>query len=158
MPNIGTKAMANVFYQARLEASTHNEMLSSREGAAEVMAIDRGRLYRIENGVMEPYPEEVHLMADLYGAPQLRNHYCSKCCPLGSNTPVVEDSNLDRITVRALAALRSANTIKESLLDITADGVIDESERPAFEEIIRELGELDKVYQTLMVWSEKNLK
>ena len=30
----------------------------------------------IESGVLNPYPEEVLLLAQLYGAPQLCNHYC----------------------------------------------------------------------------------
>ena len=65
MSNLTAKTSNNVFYQARCEASTHNEQLSSREGAADMMSINRGRLYRIESGVVNPYPEEIHLMADL---------------------------------------------------------------------------------------------
>lgn len=48
MANITAKTSSNIFYKARCEASTHNEQLSSREGAADYMSIDRGRLYRIE--------------------------------------------------------------------------------------------------------------
>lgn len=33
MANITAKTSSNVFYQARCTASTHNEQLSSREGA-----------------------------------------------------------------------------------------------------------------------------
>ncbi len=83
MSNVTAKTAANAFYQARCRASVHNEQLSSREGAADLMSIDRGRIYRIESGVADPYPEEVHLMADLYNAPELRNYYCTEMCPLG---------------------------------------------------------------------------
>ncbi len=48
MANIAAKTASNIFYLARCNASTHNEQLSSREGAADIMSIDRGRLYRIE--------------------------------------------------------------------------------------------------------------
>lgn len=48
MANVTAKTSSNIFYKARCEAATHNEQLSSREGAADYMSIDRGRLYRIE--------------------------------------------------------------------------------------------------------------
>ena len=35
MANITAKTSSNVFYQARCNAATHNEQLSSREGAAD---------------------------------------------------------------------------------------------------------------------------
>lgn len=59
MSNITAKTASNRFYQARCTAAAHNDQLSSREGAADLMSIDRGRLYRIESGVADPYPEEV---------------------------------------------------------------------------------------------------
>ena len=104
MSNVAAKTAANIFYQARCEASTHNEQLSSREGAADLMSIDRGRLYRIESGVADPYPEEVHLMADLYNAPELRNYYCTEMCPLGECVAKADVTSLDRITVMAMSS------------------------------------------------------
>ena len=68
MSNVAASTSSNIFYQARCKASTHNEQLRSRESAADYMLIDRGRLYRIESGLTNPYPEEVVLMADLYNA------------------------------------------------------------------------------------------
>ena len=85
MSNVTTKTASNIFYQARRRAATYNEQLSSREGAADIMSIDRGRLYRIESGIVHPYPEEIHLMADLYNAPELKNYFCKNICPLGGD-------------------------------------------------------------------------
>lgn len=158
MANITAKTSANTFYKARCEASAHNEGLSSREGAADIMSIDRGRLYRIESGITNPYPEEVHLMADLYNAPELRNHYCRETCPLGKDMPVLELEDLDRITVRAMASLRKVTQTKESLLDITADGVITEDEKPELRRILATLDEISAIAQSLKVWTEKNLQ
>ena len=117
MPNITTKTQTNIFYRARIAASAHNKFLSSREGAADIMSIDRGRLYRIENDKTDPYPEEVNIMADLYAAPHLKNYYCNKFCPLGCCVPVAEPSELDRITVKAISVLRRVGDIKNDLLD-----------------------------------------
>lgn len=64
MSKFATKAAANMFCQARYEAAKSNERLSSREGAAEEIGIDRTRLARIELGSTIPYQEEVLLMFD----------------------------------------------------------------------------------------------
>lgn len=157
MSNIAAKTASNRFYQARCTAAAHNDQLSSREGAADLMSIDRGRLYRIESGVADPYPEEVHLMADLYNAPELRNYYCREMCPLGGDMPVLELEDLDRITVKAMAGLRKAAEAKESLLDIAADGVITDDEKPALKKILATLDEISAIAQSLKVWTEKNM-
>lgn len=83
MSKFATKAAANMFCQARYEAAKSNERLSSREGAAEEIGIDRTRLARIELGSTIPYQEEVLLMADCYKAPELKGNYCREMCPLG---------------------------------------------------------------------------
>ena len=79
MSKFATKAAANMFCQARYEAAKSNERLSSREGAAEEIGIDRTRLARIELGSTIPYQEEVLLMADCYKAPELKGNYAGRC-------------------------------------------------------------------------------
>lgn len=157
MSNITTKTASNIFYQARCRAAAYNEQLSSREGAADIMSIDRGRLYRIESGIVHPYPEEIHLMADLYNAPELKNYFCRNMCPLGGDIPEAEIADLDRITVRTLSAIRKLGETKELLLDITEDGVIDESERDDMEKVLHNLEELEQITQSMKLWVKKNL-
>lgn len=157
MANITDETSNNVFYKARCTASTHNEQLSSREAAADIMSINRGRLYRIEKGVAVPYPEEIRLMADLYRAPELENHYCTEMCALGRDMPKVDLADLDRISLKALATFRKLGATKELLLDITEDGVIDESEKPQMEQILSTLDELEQVAHNLKIWVKKNL-
>lgn len=157
MSNIAAKTSSNIFYKARCEAAKHNEQLSSREGAADYMSIDRGRIYRIESGLMNPYPEEIKMMADLYNAPELENYYCKNICPLGNGIPKAELADLDRITVRTLSALRKVSETKDMLLDITEDGVIDDSEKPELEEILKNLEEMETISQSMKLWIKKNL-
>lgn len=157
MSNITTKTASNIFYQARCRAAAYNEQLSSREGAADIMSIDRGRLYRIESGIVHPYPEEIHLMADLYNAPELKNYFCRNMCPLGGDIPEAEIADLDRITVRTLSAIRKLGETKELLLDITEDGVIDKSERDDMEKVLHNLEELEQITQSMKLWVKKNL-
>lgn len=157
MANLTAKTSSNIFYKARCEAATHNEQLSSREGAADYMSIDRGRLYRIESGIAVPYPEEIRLMADLYNAPELENYYCRTMCPLGSEIPKAELADMDRITIRTLSTFRKIGETKEMLLNITEDGVIDENEKPQLEEILKNLEEVEEIAQSMKLWIKKNL-
>lgn len=157
MANVTSKTSSNIFYQTRCTASKHNEQLRSREGAAEIMAIDRGRLYRIEKGVTNPYPEEIHLMAELYNAPELENYYCINICPLGSNIPKADVSSLDRISLRAISVLREMDSVQELLIDITADGVISKDEVEDMHTILNTLEELEQIAQSLKLWVKKNL-
>lgn len=157
MPNITRKTSSNIFFQARCTASKHNEQLRSREGAADIMSIDRGRLYRIESGIANPYPEEIHLMADLYNAPELENYYCTNICPLGRNVPRADISSLDRISLRAISVLREMGNVQELLIDITADGVISVDEKEDMHKILGTLEEVEQVAQSIKLWAKKNL-
>ena len=157
MSKIATKAADNMFCQARYEAAKFNERLSSREGAAEELGIDRTRLARIELGSTIPYQEEVLLMADFYRAPELKGNYCREMCPLGKNMPKIENEGLDRISLRMLSSFRKINEAKETLLDITTDGIISDEEKPELEEIIHTLDEVNEITQNLKNWIERNL-
>jgi hypothetical protein len=157
MANITAKTSSNVFYRARCVAAKHNDQLSSREGASGLMSIDRGRLYRIEKGGVIPYPEEILLMADLYGAPELENHYCTEMCPLGYGMQKVAVEDLDRISVRALAAFRRMDQTAGMFLDIMEDGVVTEEEKPVLESVLAHLEELEAITQGLKLWVKKNL-
>lgn len=158
MSNIAAKTSANVFYKARYESAAHNEQLSSREGAADIMSIDRGRLYRIESGITNPYPEEIRLMADLYNAPELENYYCTNMCPLGCNIPKVNVEELDRISLKALSTFRKVEGTKELLLDITEDGVISEDEKADLQKVLCNLEELEQIAQSMKLWVKKNMQ
>ena len=72
--------------------------------------------------------------------------------------PKIELSDLDRITVRTLATFRKLSDVKDSLLDITADGIISDDEKPQLDNIISTLKELSEVAQTLILWAEKNIE
>jgi transcriptional regulator with XRE-family HTH domain len=131
MPKNPTVAANNVFCIARKEAASFNDTLNSREGAAELLGIDRTRLARIELGSLNPYPEEVLLMSDAYNAPELNNHYCTQLCPLGRKTvQPAQLLQLDRLTIKIIAALGEAEYIPETIVKIVQDGIISEDEKP----------------------------
>lgn len=97
------------------------------------------------------------MMADLYNAPELENYYCRTMCPLGKEMPKAELEDLDRITVRTLAAFRKIGKTREVLLDITEDGVIDDSEKPQLEMVLKNLEEVEQIAQSMKLWIKKNM-
>lgn len=113
MPKFATKAADNMFCQARYEAAKFNERLSSREGAAEELGVDRTRLARIELGSVTPYPEEVLLMADIYRAPELKGNYCREMCPLGKGMPKIENQDIDRKTTQYLSFSLNSSALEQ---------------------------------------------
>lgn len=96
-------------------------------------------------------------MADLYNAPELENYYCTNICPLGGDMPKADIATLDRISVRALSTFRKLGDTKEMLLDVAADGIVDESEKADMQKILEDLEELEQVAQSLKLWVKKNL-
>ena len=131
MPKMATKAADNVFYRARIAAASWNDRLGSREGASEVTGIDRTRLANIELGTINPHPEEVLMLSDTYNAPELQNHFCSHLCPLGIGTiSPIELEELERVTLQLISAMKSLPEVKDGIIDIAADGVIDAKEKP----------------------------
>ncbi|MGN0489372.1 MAG: XRE family transcriptional regulator [Ruminococcus sp.] len=158
MPKNATKAANNVFYKARSRAASFNDHLTSREGAAEEIGIERTRLARIELGSLTPYPEEVLLMADAYKAPELANHFCSHDCPLGKRTVApAEIENIDRITVKMIAALSSAEKVQQSILEIVGDGEVTQAEKPTLQGINELLDQFASIAQEMRIWITKNL-
>lgn len=148
-----------MYCKCRMQAAKYNDKLNSREGAAELLGLSPSTLASYELNLTKVVPvESIALMADVYNAPELKNWYCSNICPLGEDMPKIEIADIDRITVRTLATFRKLAEIKDSLLDITADGVITEDEKPQLDKIILSLKELNEVAQTLIVWAEKNIK
>lgn len=156
MPKMATKAANNVFYKARMEASSWNDSLRSREGAAEETGVDRTRLAYIELGTINPHPEEVLILAETYNAPELCNHYCAKMCPLGVKTVnEVEVQELEKMVLQLLSSFQCLPEIKVELISIAADGVIDGTEKPKMEEILRSLDRAADKIQALKIYFMK---
>lgn len=159
MPKTATKAASNVFYKARMNAASYNDKLASREGAAEVTGIDRNRIAYTELGTLSPYPEEVLVYADTYNAPELLNHFCSTLCPIGKETvDALDVSSLERTCLKLLASTQCISSVRESLIAISEDGVIDESEQPQLEDILEKLRRLANDIATMELLCKKILK
>ena len=135
------------------------ELGLSREQASELLeTIPPERIERIENEKVNPYPEEILLMAEKYKRPSLCNYYCSQQCPIGQQyVPEVEVKELSAIVLEMLASLNAVNKRKERLIEIAADGKIDQEEIDDFIYIQEELERISITVETLQLWAEKML-
>ena len=119
-------------------------------------AIQPARLERIENGKLEIHPEEVMLLSEIYGEPTLCNHYCSKECPIGQKyVPEIKVKDLAQIVLEMLSSLNSMKKSQERLIEITADGIIEDDEIQDFVFIQKELERISITVETLQLWVEQ---
>lgn len=126
----------------------------TREAASELLEfISDDRIEKIESGRSAPRPEEIMKMAECYKRPELTNYFCTHECPIGrKHVPVVESKELSQITLQMLATLNSLDREKNRLIEITVDGEISEDEKADFENIRRQLAELEKAISSLTLW------
>lgn len=116
------------------------------------------RLERIENGKFPITPDEVMLLSEIYGEPSLCNHYCAKECPIGEKyVPEIKVKDLSQIVLEMLASLNTMKKNQERLIEISADGIIDDDEIRDFVYIQKELEHISITVETLQLWVEKML-
>ena len=152
MPKKSTIKNRNVYLDSR-------EALDlTRAAASEMTGISEGRIEKIESGKIYPYPEDVLAMAEAYRAPALTNHYCSADCPIGRKfIPEVADKSLPEIVLSMLSLLRALDSSKERLIDISADGEIEEAELKDFVRIQKELDEIAANAESLKLWISRKV-
>lgn len=128
----------------------------SREDASKLLGlITPERLERIENNKFPVQPDEVCVMADKYKEPSLRNYYCSTQCPIGrQSVPEIKVKNLAEIIIQMVASLNSMKKKQERLIEITADGIVDNEELNDFIYIQKELERISVTVEALQLWTE----
>lgn len=156
-----TKATGNPWYEARKRAAEFDERLYSREGAAERLGMSVSSVADAELGLTKCMPvEKAVLMADLYKAPELLNHYCLHECPIGCRQPISDEVlDVDRITVKILRnlSLDRLKEIRQKMLDISYDGIVSEDEKPDLQEVVEYLEETSRSISELKILADKLL-
>ena len=150
MGRVSTKKNKTVYQLAR------EKLGYSREAAAELTELEPFKIERIENEKIQADPWDVVAMADAYREPQLCNHFCSNECPIGMKyVPEVKVKDLSQVVLEMLASLNSMKKRQERLIEITADGVIENDELEDFVNIQKELERIAITVDTLQLWTEK---
>lgn len=153
MGRISTKENKNI-YQLRRE-----ELGLSREKASELLnSLSPERIEKIESEKSLPHPDEVLIMAEGYKMPNLCNHYCARECPIGKQyVPEIKLKDLSQIILEMVASLNSMHRKQERLIEITANGIIEEEEIQDFVHIQQELEKISVTVETLQLWVEQML-
>lgn len=149
---------ASVKEDKNIYQMTREEFGLSREKASELLVtMSKDRIEKIEGDYI-PHPDEVLLMSKVYKKPCLCNHFCSNECEIGKQyVPKVEIKELSAIVIEMLASLNSAGKQKDRLIEIAADGKINNDEIDDFIKIQEELERISVTVETLQLWTEKML-
>ena len=129
--------------------------LLTQEEAAERLHISPETLKRYEGGRLTPPDETVARMCEVYGARWLALEHAQATDQLGI-LPEVEPKPLPMATILLTNRLRDAADRLAGLLRIAEDGVIDDAERPEFDDIVQDLREtIAAAYQVIYADAKK---
>ena len=149
----------NVYFRCRKEAAKYNDVLNSREGAAELLGLSSSSLAEYELGITKLVPvDKVVLMADLYGCPELMNLYCSETCPIGCRKEkATELWTLEKTTVNLIDMLSdgSLEMFISKLTHIAIDGKVDEDEQQTMSEIVAYMSKVRVLIEELELFEDK---
>lgn len=124
----------------------------TQEKAAELLDISPRTLANYEGGCYIPPDETVLAMVDVYGAQTLALEHLRASTALGAQLiPEIEEVPLPTAVCRIVSAIREMerNHMQDRLLDIAADGKLDEMEQEDFARIVDELREVVTAALTL---------
>ena len=152
MGRVSTKKNKTVYQLAR------EGLGYSRERAADETGLEPFKIERIENEKISADPWDVVAMAEAYKEPQLCNHFCANECPIGMKyVPEIKMKDLSQVILEMLASLNSMQKRQERLIEITADGMIENDELADFIDIQRGLERISVTVETLKLWTEQML-
>lgn len=147
MPGIGI----NIYKNARQMAGV------TQEKAAECLHLGLRTLADYETGQRRPPSQTVERMAALYGTPMLRLYHAKETDELGVIPRAPVGQRFELVTIQLYTALMdfAERHRGQQLLQIAADGVIDEQERPLFDAIVCEMEGLSAALLALCVGTKK---
>lgn len=138
----------NLYQRARLSTGL------SQERAAELLGLSVESLKMYETGRTVPKDETVARMVDVYRLPWLALEHSQATDTLGV-LPEVEPRPLPMASIALRNRLHDATGRLDALLRIAEDGIIDDTERPEFDDIVSELREtMTAIYQVIYSGAE----
>ena len=129
----------------------------TREQASVLLeTIEPAKIERIENEKTLPSPEDVMIMAERYGEPNIRNYYCANQCPMGQHfVPIIKFTELEKTVLKLIASLNSMHAKQDKLIEIAEDGQITDNEILDFISIQKDLERVSLAVSALELWTEK---
>lgn len=139
----------NLYQRARLSTGM------TQEQAAELLGLSSESLKQYEGGRRVPSNETVSRMVTIYHLPWLALEHAQVIDTLGV-MPEVTPRPLPMASIALRNRLQDATGRLDALLRIAEDGVIDETERPEFDEIVADLREtMAAIYQVIYSGAKK---
>lgn len=138
----------NIYKTARVSAGL------TQERAAELLSLSVESLRAYETGRRIPANDTVSEMIDIYGHQVLAVQHLRATSGLARS--IVPDAQMVPLPQATLRVVRLVlNFMRkhrvDDLMDIAEDGIIDETERPQFDEIMAELEELSAAVLSLQM-------
>lgn len=165
MGRVSTKENKNIYQEAREQMICDGKPWGREKAADEIAKIENGRfnylnydkLVKIENEMVKIQPEDVLGLSLAYNMPELRNYYCCHQCPIGEKDApeVIYKDNVHEILVNMSISLESVNSKKMRLMEILADGKVDDSEILDLNKILEELEKISMTVEAIQLWCEK---
>ena len=151
----------NIFKATRLKAAKTKPVLSSIDSAASELHMPRAKLGRIEQEDPDKHQEmpseyDIIEMIKVYDAPELKDHYCENCCPLGEGREPLMYENLGMISAKLFSSLHFLDRASDVMHTILADSVISEDEKEEFEKILEILKSISYSADSLELWARKH--
>lgn len=146
----------NPYRKARKQAAEQNPLLNNSESAQDIVHIERTRLIAIEKDQKTPYPEEIVSMAEVYGAPELCNRYCTTQCPIGKGEKPLLYEDLNQISAQLMSSLYFLQSASDLVFSILEDGKVGKEEREAFSKVLQLLDKVSYGARSLKLWAKKN--
>lgn len=138
----------NLYKRARLSTGM------SQERAAELLGLSVESLKQYEGGKTVPKDETVAKMVEVYRLPWLALEHAQATDTLGV-MPEVTPRPLPMASIALRNRLHDATGRLDALLRIAEDGIIDDTERPEFDDIVSELREtMTAIYQVIYSGAE----
>lgn len=138
----------NLYQRARLSTGM------TQERAAELLGLSVESLKQYEGGRTVPKDETVARMVEVYHLPWLALEHAQATDTLGV-MPEVEPRPLPLASIALRNRLHDATGRLDALLRIAEDGIIDDKERPEFDDIVQELREtMTAIYQVIYSGAE----
>lgn len=142
------KRYPNLYQRARLSTGM------SQERAAELLGLSVESLKQYEGGKTVPKDETVAKMVEVYRLPWLALEHAQATDTLGV-MPEVTPRPLPMASIALRNRLHDATGRLDALLRIAEDGIIDDTERPEFDDIVSELREtMTAIYQVIYSGAE----
>jgi transcriptional regulator with XRE-family HTH domain len=139
----------NLYKRARLSTGL------TQEAAAEKLDLSVESLKQYEGGRRIPPDDVVARMVEVYRLPWLALEHSQATDTLGV-LPEVEPRPLPMASIALRNRLHDATGRLDALLRIAEDGIIDNTERPEFDDIVEELREtMAAIYQVIYSGAKK---